>query len=208
MTKETNGDKPVHAGNPISMRVSNTQRQRDGGAYPLLPIKKRERERELSMNIDLAQYPCGFQPLQAVSRLSTPISFTVPGTPVAKGRPRSFIRGGRIGHFTPEKTVRYESLVAHEAGFAMGAGSPLEGAVRLCVMAYFPIPASWSLKRQNAALDGLEHVAKKPDLDNVVKAVKDGMNGVAWRDDCQVVSLVANKEYSDRPRVEVTFEAM
>lgn len=157
------------------------------------------------MNIEPAQYPCGFKPLQALSLPSTPISFTVPGTPVAKGRPRSFVRGGRVGHFTPEKTVRYESLVAHEASFAMAGGSPVEGPVSLFVVAYFPIPSSWSQKRQKAAMEGLEHVTKKPDLDNVVKAVKDGMNGVAWRDDCQVVSLTANKEYSDRPRVEVRF---
>lgn len=153
-----------------------------------------------------SQYPCGFPEGTALSALSAPVFFTIPGTPVAKGRPRSFVRGGRVGHFTPEKTVRYESLVAHEASFAMAGGSPVEGPVRLCVMAYFPIPASWSKKRQKAALGGSEHVTKKPDLDNVVKAVKDGMNGVAWRDDCQVVSLVANKEYSDRPRVEVRFE--
>jgi Holliday junction resolvase RusA-like endonuclease len=153
-----------------------------------------------------SQYPCGFAAGTSLSALSAAVFFTVPGTPVAKGRPRSFVRGGHVGHYTPEKTVRYESLVAHEAAVAMGTASPVEGAVRLCVMAYFPIPASWSKKRQKAAMDGFEHVAKKPDIDNVVKAVKDGMNGVAWRDDCQVVSLVANKEYSDRPRVEVTFE--
>jgi Holliday junction resolvase RusA-like endonuclease len=153
-----------------------------------------------------SQYPCGFAAGTGLSALSAAVFFTVPGTPVAKGRPRSFIRNGHVGHYTPEKTVRYESLVAHEAAVAMAGGSPVEGAVRLCVMAYFPIPASWPKWRKEAALSGAEQVAKKPDIDNVVKAVKDGMNGVAWRDDCQVVSLVANKEYSDRPRVEVTFE--
>lgn len=158
------------------------------------------------MNIEQAQYPCGFPARQALSPLSPNIRFTIPGVPVAKGRARSFQHGGHIRHVTPEKTVRYESLVAHVAAVAMAGGSPVEGPVRLCVMAYFPIPASWSKKRQKAALDGFEHVTKKPDLDNVVKAVKDGMNAVAWLDDSQVVSLVANKEYSDRPRVEVTFE--
>lgn len=33
----------------------------------------------------------------------------------------------------------------------------------------------------------------KPDLDNVAKAVLDALNGVAYADDAQVVSLVVNK---------------
>lgn len=135
------------------------------------------------------------------------IDFTIPGTPVAKGRARSFRHGDQIRHVTPDKTVRYENLVAHQANIAMGAASPLEGAVRLCVMAYFPIPASWSKTRQKAALDGFEHVTKKPDIDNIVKSLCDGMNGIVFHDDCQVVSLVSNKAYSDRPRVEVQVEA-
>ena len=43
----------------------------------------------------------------------------------------------------------------------------------------------------------------KPDLDNVVKAVLDALNGVVYRDDAQVVNLVATKRYATEPRVEV-----
>lgn len=109
-------------------------------------------------------------------------------------------------HYTPQETVRYENLVAHMAANAMGTAKPLDGPVRLFVMAWMPIPASWSKKRQKAAIDGLVMPTVKPDLDNIVKSIKDGMNGVAWMDDSQVVSLVSNKGYSDRPRVEVSFE--
>lgn len=130
--------------------------------------------------------------------------FVVPGTPVAKGRARAFIRSGHIGHHTPDKTVKYEARVAIFAKQAMALRPPMAGAVMLSVTAHFPIPASWSKKRQAAARSGLEQVTKKPDLDNVLKAIKDGMNGVVWLDDAQVVRLVdCCKVYSDEPRVEV-----
>ncbi len=45
--------------------------------------------------------------------------------------------------------------------------------------------------------------AKKPDIDNVVKAVLDALNGVAYRDDTQVIELHVRKSYSEKPRVEV-----
>jgi len=131
-------------------------------------------------------------------------SFTVPGEPVAKGRARSFVRNGRVGHFTPEKTAVFENLVRLAAQSATAGAKPISGAVALSVRAFFGIPASWSKKRHSEALNGFVHVTKRPDLDNVIKAVKDGMNGVVWVDDSQVVILDGcSKSYSDRPRVEV-----
>lgn len=55
-------------------------------------------------------------------------------------------------------------------------------------------------------LDGKILPAKKPDIDNVVKAVLDALNGVAYRDDTQVVELHVRKSYSEKPRVEVSIE--
>lgn len=131
------------------------------------------------------------------------ISFTVPGEPVAKGRARAFVRNGHVAHYTPEKTARYENLVRLAAQQAMAGRLPIEGAVNLTVVAYLGIPVSWSLKKQRAAAVGEVFPTKKPDLDNILKAIKDGMNGVAWRDDAQVVQVVASKDYG-QPRVEVT----
>jgi Holliday junction resolvase RusA-like endonuclease len=65
-----------------------------------------------------------------------------------------------------------------------------------------PIPAIWSMKKQRAAALGELTPISKPDLDNVVKAIKDGCNKVAWKDDSQVIDLVAKKRYG-MPRVEV-----
>lgn len=135
------------------------------------------------------------------------IKFTVPGEPVAKGRARAFVRGGMVAHYTPAKTERYEARVAIFAQQAMGWRAPLAGAVALHVVAHFGIPASWPKKLRQAALDGREHVTRRPDLDNVLKAIKDGMNGVTWIDDAQVVEISARKCYGAEPRVEVEVRA-
>jgi Holliday junction resolvase RusA-like endonuclease len=141
------------------------------------------------------------------SKMPESIKFTVPGEPVAKGRARAFVRGGRVAHYTPAKTERYEARVAIFAKQAMAGRTPLAGAVALHVVAHFGIPASWPKKLRQAALDGREHVTKKPDLDNIVKAIEDGMTGVCWIDDAQVVEISARKCYGAEPRVEVEVRA-
>ena len=130
------------------------------------------------------------------------VKFVIPGDPVAKGRPRSFVRNGRVSCYTPEKTARYENLVRVVAQQAMGSSPPIEGAVSLVIRAFLAIPVSWSLKKQRAAALGEITPTKRPDLDNIVKAIKDGANGVTWRDDSQVTDVWASKRYG-APRVEI-----
>lgn len=133
------------------------------------------------------------------------ISFTVPGTPVAKGRAKVTTINGFARMYTPAKTVSYESTVALFASQAMAGRKPLDGPVSLSVHAVFAIPASWTKKRLRAHLDNPEYVIKKPDFDNLIKALCDGMNGVVWVDDCQVAALgYCSKVYGDQPRVDVT----
>jgi len=135
----------------------------------------------------------------------TIIKFTIPGEPVAKGRARSTVRMGRVAHYTPEKTARYENLVRLAAHQAMSGRAPSDGPIQLIVHAFLTIPGSWSAKKQQEAAMGRLPPTKRPDLDNIVKAIKDGLNGVAWKDDSQVIHLHAHKLYGD-PRVEVTID--
>lgn len=135
------------------------------------------------------------------------IKFEIPGDPVAKARPRAAMVGGHARLYTPAKTEKYEARVAVFGQQAMAGRPALEGAVALSVTALFPIPPSWPKKRQAAARAGTELHTKKPDLDNVIKAIKDGLNGIVWADDSQVAVLrECRKAYSDAPRVVVTVE--
>ena len=137
------------------------------------------------------------------------IEFFVPGTPVGKGRPRAARRGAGVVMFTPEKTADYEALAAATAAAAMASGAPaaahqlLDGPLEAVLEMRFPVPASWSKARRARALAGAEWHTSKPDADNVAKAVLDACNGVVFRDDSQVVILIATKAFSEEPGVRV-----
>jgi len=131
------------------------------------------------------------------------ITFTVPGEPQGKGRPRAFRAGKGIRMFTPAKTEAYEQQVASAGREAMAGREPLQGPLSVDLVAVVAVPQSWSKKRRAGALDGSELPAKKPDADNVAKAVADGLNGIAYRDDAQVVDLRVRKRYGEVPGVRV-----
>ena len=50
---------------------------------------------------------------------------------------------------------------------------------------------------------GLILPTKKPDADNIAKAILDALNGLAFYDDAQVVYLQVSKRYSNEPRAVV-----
>lgn len=131
------------------------------------------------------------------------ITFTVPGQPVGKGRAKAARRGKFITMYTPEKTVNYESLVAHAAHVAMAGRSLISGAVSLDIFIKVKIPKSWSNKKKEKAVKGLILPTTKPDCSNILKAIEDGINGVVWVDDVQVVDGSHKKRYSETPGVEV-----
>ena len=139
--------------------------------------------------------------------VSRKIELFVPGTPVGKGRPRAARRGAGVAMFTPGKTADYEALVAATAAAALAcdalAHQLLDGPLEAVLEMRFPAPASWSKAKRARALAGAEWHTSKPDADNVAKAILDACNGVVFRDDAQVVVLIATKAFSEEPGVRV-----
>lgn len=131
------------------------------------------------------------------------IAFTIPGQPVAKGRPKFARRGAHVVAYTPAKTASYENLVKMAATEAMQGCDPTAAPVELRIVLRMQIPASWSNKRRALAAAGEIRATKKPDADNVLKGIKDGCNGIVWRDDAQVVVIVLTKAYADAPGADV-----
>lgn len=127
--------------------------------------------------------------------------FIVMGTPVAKGRPRFARRGNWVQSYTPEKTVNYENLV--KLSYSQYSGIKFIGAIRAEIQAYFPIPKSVSKKKRLEMMCNAEKYIKKPDNDNIAKAILDALNGIAYDDDSQITELLVTKAYSDKPRAEV-----
>jgi Holliday junction resolvase RusA-like endonuclease len=131
------------------------------------------------------------------------LRFRVPGEPRGKGRPR-IVKIGGFSRLAPEKqTVAYEKVIAAAARSAMGDALPFLEPLAMTVVVNMVPAASASRPKRAAMLSGATPPAKKPDLDNVIKAILDGCNGVAFRDDVQVIRLTAEKRYAEIPGVMV-----
>jgi Holliday junction resolvase RusA-like endonuclease len=136
--------------------------------------------------------------------MSESITFTVPGDPKGKGRPRfGRTKSGAPVAFTDSQTAGYENRVALAAHQAMAGRKPLAEAVDLEVRIRMAPPLSASKAGRAAMLDGTFAPTKRPDLDNVFKAVADGLNGIAYTDDALVVGLICRKVYADTAGVDV-----
>lgn len=124
--------------------------------------------------------------------------FMIPGDPTGKGRPR-FTRSGHA--YTPEKTASYEQAVrkAYRAEFPDAEPIPAGVPVAVKIMAGYSIPKSTSKVKAERMLAGEIRPTKKPDADNVAKAICDALNGLAYHDDSQVALLCVSKIYTDNP---------
>ena len=128
------------------------------------------------------------------------LRFEVQGEPKAKARPR-VTRSGIA--YTPKNTILYENLVRTSFQQYYPDHIPSDCEVEAIITAYFSIPKSASQRKKELMNFGLISPTKKPDLDNIAKAVLDSLNGIAYKDDSQIVSMWVVKKYSERPRVEV-----
>lgn len=133
--------------------------------------------------------------------MSRIVTFTLAGIPAGKGRPRF----GQGRAFTDEKTRILETSVRAAYLAAGGAGKPAhDGPVAIAVVATFAPAPSWPKWQRSRALTGHWPHTTRPDLDNIVKAVCDGLNGRAYRDDAQIERLIAVKQYGETPSTTVT----
>lgn len=126
---------------------------------------------------------------------------TVP-TDRIKGKQRQRFGNGRA--YTPKATRDEEELIARCWRYRFGE-TLLEGPVAVSITVHAPAPKGWS-----KALLGSPWTVK-PDADNVAKLCLDALNGVAWRDDAQVVRLRVEKaprvSKAERCRYEIEVEA-
>lgn len=142
------------------------------------------------------------------------ITLKVLGEPMGKQRPRATFVAGHATIYTPKKTQSYEGRFASAYGEKYPNTPPTSEAVKVTIYAYFGLlkgdyNSKGSVNKKGMAkLNGETHCTKKPDTDNIAKAVLDGLNGVAFLDDSQVVSLTIIKTYSIAPRVEVAVEIL
>jgi len=135
------------------------------------------------------------------------IRFTVYGIASGMGSKRAFVPKGwkrPIITDSNRNLKSWQSLVADAASQAI-ANRPdwqiLEGGVRLSLEFFLPRPKSLA-KKITAHL-------KAPDTSKLVRSTEDAMSGIVYRDDSQVIELLATKAYTgtnDPPHVHVRVE--
>jgi len=129
------------------------------------------------------------------------IKFTIQGEPKGKGRP-IFSRGNKfVRVYTPETTVNYENWV--KICFQNAKQKLHTGQLQAQIKCYMGIPKSCTKKKREESLNGKIRPTKKPDIDNIIKCIFDALNGLAYKDDKNIVSCTVDKWYSEEPRVEV-----
>ncbi len=135
------------------------------------------------------------------------LTFRIPGKPIAKARPKFVRKGSYMGAYNPQETE--ESRFLWEVKQRVPAEwSPLEGVITLWCEFKFKRPKSHFGTGKNA--DKLKPSApkyhlQKPDLDNLVKFVKDCLNKVVWMDDKQIVEAKALKRWCSEYEKEESF---
>lgn len=134
------------------------------------------------------------------------IRFTVPAVPVAQPRQRHAMIAGHIRNYTPTKhPVNVFKAACQMACASAYTGPPLTGPVSLRILFVLPRPAS-TPKRNS----GRTPHAKKPDCENLAKAVMDSLTGTLYADDRQVYLLRIGKlvaGINEAPHVEVEAHA-
>lgn len=125
----------------------------------------------------------------------TYIELIVEAKPQGQARPRVVSKGGRTWAFSPKNdfrtAIKNEILKNANKINSNGVKMPYNGAIGLFGIFYIKRPKS-ALKTQFLDI-------KKPDLDNLEKALMDAISdsGIVWKDDSQVCVKGFIKGYSD-----------
>lgn len=109
-------------------------------------------------------------------------------------------RGIRL--YDPKKVSVYKKQLGMMFRFQYKQ-APLAGPLKVEMNFFRHVQSSVSKKERKLRLSGSHRPVVKPDTDNYIKSTLDGLNGLLWEDDNQIVDLIAHKYYSDNPRVEI-----
>lgn len=129
------------------------------------------------------------------------IYFVVDGEPVSWKRPRFNGKRGfedaKVKKFKEKVRAAYYDEIQYQP-MRFEPDQPIEMVVNF----YLQTPKSIS-KNKLLELLTKKRPTKRPDIDNLFKGIADALNGIAYPDDSQIVSVTARKFWSEEPKVEV-----
>ncbi|HEP1576755.1 TPA: RusA family crossover junction endodeoxyribonuclease [Streptococcus suis] len=146
------------------------------------------------------------------------MKFEIPIEPKPQSRPRAGMRGRRATVYEDGKMVAWRKKCT-ELVRQLYDGPYFDGSIKVDVTFYMPAPKSISeppkpkskakkVQQYDNFINERIYVDKKPDLDNLEKAVYDSISnaGCVWTDDNIIVEHTTRKVYSPRPRIEIKVE--
>ncbi len=125
----------------------------------------------------------------------------IPLIPYPAPRPRF----SKFGTYNPKKYTEYKKALLQLA--RIQSKSYFEGCISLDITFFMPIAVSLSKKKRSELIEQHYHI-KKPDLDNLLKSVKDALEGTFYKNDSQICEVTMKKVYSDKPRTEFTLSSI
>lgn len=118
------------------------------------------------------------------------LNFVVPIKPVPQARPRFFVRKskGFVGAYDPKHCKAFKEIVAWHAKMAMQRYNLKETTKEPVIISMI-----FGMGKNGKEL----YHTKKPDIDNLAKAVTDALKGIVYADDCQIVEAHIWKQYGE-----------
>ena len=131
-----------------------------------------------------------------------PITFSVLGEPKSQPRVKAMRMGGFIKIYTPATAKVWKGLVA-KAARPFLPSVPFTEALTLTVEFTFTRPKSHFTSKGEIRPAAPRFHTKKPDTDNLVKAVMDQLTDSGlWHDDAQITYLRVLKRYAKKDEAE------
>lgn len=140
--------------------------------------------------------------------MASHIKLVINKAPQPQPRPRVTVRGRYVHAYENKQITMYKRMVAAVYKSKFKTTKPTDKALAVNVIFYRPIQNAISKTERKRRLTGESLPVVKPDIDNYVKAILDALNGVAFKDDSQIIALNAKKLYSDKPRTEIEITEM
>lgn len=126
------------------------------------------------------------------------VRFQVFGKAEPKGSARGFVlmkagKKPRAVVTSDNKNLRsWADSVRYAAQDAAAGGIFFDGPVQLQIAFTFSRPKSVSAKKR-------PFMTTRPDTSKLVRGAEDALNGILWKDDAQVIAIIATKAYVDGP---------
>ena len=125
------------------------------------------------------------------------LDFFVSGVPKAQPRVKAFVRGGHAGVYTPDSAESWKHAVRRET-VANAPDSLVAHPVRVSMDFFLPRHKAHHKRDGSVKANSPVWHCKKPDLDNLIKAVVDAITDTqrVWLDDSQICQISATKSYA------------